>query len=362
MRVLHIPARTPYARKLVPDGVSIVNETQSSGVEIPRDASFQWLASQSSYDFFDLLHIHSVELTPLETLHMALERCKRDKKGIVLTVHDTKPVFSQDSVAHNIALKMCVEAGAQTSTLTKGAQKEIESDLGIASSNITVIPHGAVLPVDDHKWHLGRQSNDSLTCIFGMYGGFRPNRDLLTPSVNIAFGLPELDAKLVILTRAISPIEVRQNEEMRMLIQLANSSKRIDLRIFPFPSDNQIAEFLLGVDILIMPYRWGTHSGQLELAFDLGVVPVISDVGYYCDQYEELKEIVEQPVWFNWSDGNEFAYGARLLDAIGKGWEKMQHMQSLYSREMLHQHRIIEHHGILSSYGRLYQLAVHVFT
>jgi len=341
---------------LIFNDISIINGTWSDGVEVPRDASFEWLVSQKTFDFFDLLHIHSVELTSLETLQLALERCQSERKGIILTVHDTKPNFSQDLAMYNLALKTCVEAGARIVTLTKSAAKEIVKNLEVASSDIAVIPHGAVLSIDDHRWYTRRRTQNSSTCILGMYGGFRPNRDFLTPVVNIAFGMPELDVKLILLTRAISPIELRQNEEMRRSIDIAISSNRINLRVYPFPSDEQIAQFLLDVSILIMPYRWGTHSGQLEAAFDLGVVPVISDVGYYYEQYDQLREFVEEPVWFNWSDSNEYAYGARLLEALYQGLERAQNIQD--SRERLHRQRIIEHQEILSSYCSLYQLAV----
>jgi len=52
MRVLHIPARTPYARKLIFNDISIINGTWSDGVEVPRDASFEWLVSQKNFRFF----------------------------------------------------------------------------------------------------------------------------------------------------------------------------------------------------------------------------------------------------------------------------------------------------------------------
>jgi len=57
MRVLHIPARTPYARKLIFNDISIINGTWSDGVEVPRDASFEWLVSQKKLSIFLIYYI-----------------------------------------------------------------------------------------------------------------------------------------------------------------------------------------------------------------------------------------------------------------------------------------------------------------
>jgi hypothetical protein len=359
MRILHIPARTPYARKLNSEDFSVVNQTTIDDREIPRDASFEWLNNQRNFDFFDILHIHSVELTSTETIQQVLDRCQRTKKGIVFTIHDVRPMFSTDQKKYNKTLKIIAKTGARLITLTCGAQMEIVKTLNIEPLSVNVIPHGFVLPPKDDRWQRQKKIESSV-CSFGMYGGFRPNREILTPAINIAYGIFEKEINLTFLTRAISPIEIFNNEEVNKFVELALLKNHITLRLYPFPSDDQIFDFMSEIDILIMAYRWGTHSGQLELAFDLGVIPIISNVGYYYDQYEIHKDFVRKPIIFNWSDGQQFNYGSRLMEALFLGYQRFNE-QGSYRSPKFHQHRIQEHKNILSSYDKEYQLAVSQF-
>ena len=44
--------------------------------------------------------------------------------------------------------------------------------------------------------------------------------------------------------------------------------------------------------VTVLPHRWGTHSGWLELARDLGTRVVAPDCGYYGDQWSEVVSYV----------------------------------------------------------------------
>jgi beta-1,4-mannosyltransferase len=45
-----------------------------------------------------------------------------------------------------------------------------------------------------------------------------------------------------------------------------------------------LAAAIAGADALLLPYRWGTHSGLLELALDVGTPVLASDAGAFADQ------------------------------------------------------------------------------
>jgi beta-1,4-mannosyltransferase len=51
----------------------------------------------------------------------------------------------------------------------------------------------------------------------------------------------------------------------------------------PLPLDDLCAA-LVRSDALVLPYRWGTHSGLVELAADLGVTVLAADVGHLAEQ------------------------------------------------------------------------------
>ena len=97
VKVLHIPARAPYARHLVSDQIEIVNGDDNS-TAIPRDTTFGWLKNfvsedERSWQEFDVLHVHTVELTDLDTFSSVLELCGQKHKGILFTFHDTSQCF-----------------------------------------------------------------------------------------------------------------------------------------------------------------------------------------------------------------------------------------------------------------------------
>jgi hypothetical protein len=68
--VVHPPGHTPYIRKLCSCEITIIDEMPLPSGEgiVPCDVSFSWLARRSHFDFFDVLHMHSVELASVDDL------------------------------------------------------------------------------------------------------------------------------------------------------------------------------------------------------------------------------------------------------------------------------------------------------
>jgi hypothetical protein len=83
-----------------------------------------------------------------------------------------------------------------------------------------------------------------------------------------------------------------------------------------YHSDRDVLTAGLAADALILPYLFGSHSGQLELAFDLNLMAIASSVGYLYDQYTVHKGLVTEPIWFDWADGHPFLFGEKLVAAL----------------------------------------------
>ena len=49
-------------------------------------------------------------------------------------------------------------------------------------------------------------------------------------------------------------------------------------------SDRELEDWLARLDVLVLPYRHGTHSGLLDLANDLGTRVLYAEVGHLGDQ------------------------------------------------------------------------------
>ena len=58
----------------------------------------------------------------------------------------------------------------------------------------------------------------------------------------------------------------------------------LDLRIHDYLSDDELWSYLAALDVSVLPYRFGTHSGWLEACRDLGTTVVAPDCGYFADQ------------------------------------------------------------------------------
>ena len=52
-------------------------------------------------------------------------------------------------------------------------------------------------------------------------------------------------------------------------------------------SDAELAIAVSGLDVYVLPYRHGTHSGWLEMCWDLGVPVAAPLVGYYAEQHPD---------------------------------------------------------------------------
>jgi hypothetical protein len=69
--------------------------------------------------------------------------------------------------------------------------------------------------------------------------------------------------------------------------------------VHPRFTDAEFAAYLAEIDVAILPYRFGTHSGWAEACYDAGTTVVSPDCGYFAEQHP----------------GPVFGYGTTGLDA-----------------------------------------------
>jgi len=357
LRVLHVPGRTPYARKLLPEGAVIVNQTRIGSRAVPRDATFAWIEAQDAMDFFDVLHVQSLEFASVESIRCVLERCGREKKGIVAAIHETEPLFPERGTDFPARVRLISELASCIVTLTTSARRDIMERYGIPESKLRVVPHGPVLPLSHPLWRAqpGRNSR----CTIGMFGGFRPNRSFLAGAVNALYGLSSAEILVRLLTRGLNPVELAPGSEVWQFASLAATDPRLVLELLPFPSDDEIASFVHSLDILLLPYLYGTHSGQLELAMDLGVPVVIPDIGCYRAQWELHSSLVPEPHWFTYSPGDPYSFGGPFLEALRDAHARWSRGQPpAFDRAAFHAVREREQGTLLEAHRVIYSQAV----
>jgi glycosyltransferase involved in cell wall biosynthesis len=58
----------------------------------------------------------------------------------------------------------------------------------------------------------------------------------------------------------------------------------LDLRVHDYFTDDELWAYLASLDVSVLPYRFGTHSGWLEACRDLGTPVIAPTCGYFADQ------------------------------------------------------------------------------
>lgn len=205
-----------------------------------------WLRAHA--DDFDVVHVHfgfehlaTVEVQSfVRTLHQL-------GRPLVLTVHDLANPHLHDQAPHLAALDILIPSATTVLTLTEGAAREIARRWGVRS---LVLPHPHVVPLE--RMAQPRPAHGGFTV--GLHDKQRAGTDpdgvrpMLTEALR---GLP--DARFV-----------------------AGPGRWL--------SDDELFEHLIGLDVLVLPYRHGTHSGMLEACHDLGTAVIVTDVGQHADQ------------------------------------------------------------------------------
>ncbi|MFF2567352.1 hypothetical protein [Streptomyces sp. NPDC058084] len=349
MRVVHLPARTPYAWKLQNRDFHILNGTEiAGGVTVPTAVDATWLLEHGPLTWLDVLHLHHIDFEDPATLERLLDACLGDGVRVVFTAHDTRPMVgnTEDFITR---LRVLHSAEVSWVCLTEGSVAKLTEILG-ERPDTAVIPHGYVAAPEALA---GRERESSGSSRYLVYGASRASRDQLSTLANWSLGITDPTSTLHVLLRAFSPADFADGGRAPLLLETARRDPRIRLAMRPYPTDAEVLEAGLASDALLLPYLWGSHSGQLELAFDLNLLPVCSLTGHLAEQYEQHKGLVEEPEWFDWSQGHPNLFGEKFLTALENAAARLGSGPRRLDREFL-DYRAEEHQTILRKYARVY--------
>jgi glycosyltransferase involved in cell wall biosynthesis len=347
VRVVHVPGRTPYARKLQDDRVQVLNGTTVDGLAVPCDVTQSWLLEHRPWDWLDVVHLHHPDFEPITRLRVVLTECRRAGKQVVFTVHDVNPVFG-DRSAHHRKLGILAENDVPFVCLTPAAEAVIRRRF---SAGTVVVPHGYVAAPGTPQRPTRREPGPTR---FLIYGSLRANRDVELVLACWRFARHLAETTLHLLLRAPSRSSLTEDTEVWQAIREHASDPRLRVDVLPFPADDEVNEAVSSADCLLLPYRWASHSGQLEHAFDLGVLPVAARTGFLPDQVALHTGLVAEPVWFDWPASAPFDHGAQLLQAMQTAHGVIQDSWQAPGPQEFAEHRRGEHSQVMASYRALY--------
>lgn len=145
----------------------------------------------------------------------------------------------------------------------------------------------------------------------------------LRPSMAPHRVLPVLIQAVAALPGAVLQVDVHcdvmtpgdPHHDADLARQLASAAEqgRIDLCVHDYFSDAELWCYLSSLDVSVLPYRFGTHSGWLEACRDLGTTVVAPTCGYFAEQGPVLEFVQDEDLFDAESLINavQHAYAAR---------------------------------------------------
>ena len=244
-----------------------------------------WIADNAAR--FDVMHLHfgSESLSPRE-LTAALDALRAIRRPLVYTVHDLSHPQLHDQAPHRRQLELLIARADGLITLTAGAAAEIEARWG---RRPLVLGHPTLLAPGQRP----PQVAPTATPVIGL-----ALRDL-RPSIDGPGATATLLDAAARLRRAGTPAAVRvtmrdrvrdpaaRDAVRRSCAAAAAAGERVELIEEGRSGDRRLARELSELAIDVLPYRHGTHSGWLELCWDLGVPVAAPAIGHLSGQHPE---------------------------------------------------------------------------
>jgi hypothetical protein len=236
---------------------------------------------------FDVMHLHfGSESLPAAKLAATLDALHGAGRPLVYTVHDLSHPQLFDQAPHRRQLEMLVSRADGLITLTSAAAAEIEGRWG---RRALVLGHPAMLGPGERPSPVAPAPAAAPVVGLGL-------RDL-RPSIDGPAATAALLDAAARLRRAGTPVAVRVTMRERVRDQAGRDAVRslcadaagddVQLTEEPWIDERRFTRELSELAVSVLPYGHGTHSGWLELCWDLGVPVAAPAIGHFAGQHPE---------------------------------------------------------------------------
>ena len=295
IRVASIPSAHPYVEHLAdPDspGADLVTRLPDPVPAVVDPLPGQWwppVMLEADWelthpDDFDVMHLHfGFDAASPDRLRRWVDALRRTGKPLVFTVHDLVNPHFADPTTHLAALDVLVPAADALLTLTAGAAAEIGGRWG---RHAQVVPHPHVVPLDRPA---PRRAPGGPFVVGISAKNLRANIDplpVLEVLVAALPGLPGVQLTVDVHAEVMDPGRTDPRATaFRAFAAVHAAEPRLTVVAHGRFSDDELFDHLAGLDLSVLPYRFGTHSGWLEACVDLGTAVLVPDTGYYAGQH-----------------------------------------------------------------------------
>lgn len=210
----------------------------------------RWLRANATR--YDVVHVHfGFEHRTPEELEAMVATLEQLDKPLVLTVHDLSNPHLTDQTTHDASLDVLVPAADALVTLTPGAGAELQRRWG---RQATVLPHPHVVELDRLARHRPPRA--------GFLVGLRATKRANDASDTVR-------ATLLDIVASVPGGRLHPGHDRRL-------------------GDAELWDHLSALDVLVLAYRFGTHSGFVEACHDLGTTVVAPRIGHLAEQQPVL--------------------------------------------------------------------------
>lgn len=296
VRVASIPASHVYVEHLLPTSPApsharVVRLADPDPDEPGRSAVSRWWPPAMlepewvrSHDDFDVFHIQfGFDARTPDELRALVAALRESGKPLVYTVHDLRNPHHPSRDLHDAQLDVLIHAADAVITLTRGAADEIHRRWG---REALVLPHPHVVELDRMRRAPRRRAGDTFR--IGVHvKSLRANMNplpVLRVLTDVVRSLPGAVLQVNGHRDVLEPDGAHRDSELADFLHVMNRRGALDLRVHDFLPDDELWDYLESLDVSVLPYRFGTHSGWLEACRDLGTAVIAPDCGYYADQ------------------------------------------------------------------------------
>lgn len=280
MRVASVPRRHAYTRHIgwPGDGVERI-ATPDATYRASDLLDPDWV--RRNQDGFDCVHTHfgfgDVDLATLRAWRDALREVGRPR---VHTVHDLANPHRSDQEHHRRQLDLLVGEADALITLTDCAADLVEAQWG---RRPVVLPHPHIVALERiglprparRPWVVGVHLKDLRASLHG-------------PELcEVLAQVVGADDRFV-LRIDVYPAAVERNPDVGGRLHHLATCPGVELHLRPYGPDEDFEDYVRAMDVVVLPYRWGTHSGWAEACLDVGTQVLAPVSTCIPDQHESI--------------------------------------------------------------------------
>lgn len=288
IKVLSLPARHPYMSKFN-NGTDIKFVNPDTDLFSTNEYSKEHLNRHYPPQSYDIVHIHfSFDIVPLDKFERLLKYFRVHKKPIVWTCHNRESLRIKN-YGKGKYQKLLFKYSKQIISPTYGCAQWVKSQFGNHKNKIEIIPLGFMANPDDvQKFKKIIKKNKNIFTM--LIGDFRENKEFVQSIINFLQCTELNKTKLQLIYK---PINLYKNnydflDNKMLAFWLLTQHHRIINISLPNISNDVLTKAFLSSHAVILPYKWGTHSGQIELAKDCGCYVAVPNLGYYKEQWDKI--------------------------------------------------------------------------